>query len=267
MAGMPLNGEKMPAYTYGGVYRDCFDIQVARQVAEACGQSHHVLGLGPDFFKNFGALADDTVWLTDGSLDLCGTHEIYFSRLAGELASVRLTGNYGSEVLRSVSTFKFGSPSDSLFDRQLVSYANDESQAFAEVRAEHPVTFAAFKEVPWNLNGRFAAAQSQLVLRSPYMDNQVVSLMYQAPPNTRETNETSLRLIADLNPNLARIGTDMGYGGMSPAAVARIRQFYRYLLFKAEVVLQRRDATVGCTLRTHAPTSRARTRLSRAPQD
>ena len=234
MAGMPLNGEKMPAYTYGGVYRDCFDIQVARQVAEACGQSHHVLALGPDFFKNFGALADDTVWLTDGSLDLCGTHEIYFSRLAGELASVRLTGNYGSEVLRSVSTFKFGSPSATLFDRQLVSYANDESQAFAEVRAEHPVTFAAFKEVPWNLNGRFAAAQSQLVLRSPYMDNQVVSLMYQAPPNTRETNETSLRLIADLNPNLARIGTDMGYGGVSPVPVARIRQFYRYLLFKAE---------------------------------
>ena len=165
---------------------------------------------------------------------ICAAHEIYFSRLAGELSSVRLTGNYGSEVLRSVSTFKFGSPSESLFDRELVSYANDESQAFAEVRAEHPVTFSAFKEVPWNLNGRFAAAQSQLVLRSPYMDNQVVSLMYQAPPNTRETNETSLRLIADLNPNLARIGTDMGYGGLSPAPVARMRQFYRYLLFKAE---------------------------------
>ena len=234
MAGMPVDGEQMPAYTYGGVYRDCFDIQVARQVADACGQSHHVLGLGPDFFKNFGTLADETVWLTDGSLDLCGTHEIYFSRLARELSGVRLTGNYGSEVLRSVSTFKFGSPSETLFDRELVSYANDESQAFAEVRAEHPVTFSAFKEVPWNLYGRLAAAQSQLVLRSPYMDNEVVSLMYQAPPNTRETNETSLRLIADLNPSLARIGTDMGYGGLSPAPVARMRQFYRYLLFKAE---------------------------------
>src|SRR5262245_66608887 len=66
------------------------------------------------------------------------------------------------------------------------------------------------------------------------MDNEVVLLMYQAPPNSRETNETSLRLIADLNPRLARIGTDMGYGGLSAAPVARVRQIYRYLLFKAE---------------------------------
>jgi asparagine synthase (glutamine-hydrolysing) len=234
MAGMPVNGVRMPAYTYGGVYRDCFDIHVAREVAQACGQTHHVLGLGPDFFQNFGTLAEETVWLTDGSLDLCGTHEIYFSRLARGLSTVRLTGNYGSEVLRSVSTFKFGLPSETLFDRGVLKYTADASRAFAEVRAEHPVTFSAFKEVPWNLYGRFAAAQTQLVLRSPYMDNDVVALMYQAPPNTRETNETSLRLIADLNPTLARIGTDMGYGGLSPAPVARMRQFYRYLLFKAE---------------------------------
>jgi asparagine synthase (glutamine-hydrolysing) len=234
MAGIPANGVRMPAYTYGGVYRDCFDIHVAREVAQACGQTHHVLGLGPDFFQNFGTLAAESVWLTDGSLDLCGTHEIYFSRLARELSTTRLTGNYGSEVLRSVSTFKFGLPSETLFDGGLLPYTADAARAFADVRAEHPVTFSAFKEVPWNLYGRLAAAQTELVLRSPYMDNDVVALMYQAPPNTRETNETSLRLIADLNPALARISTDMGYGGLSSPPVAKLRQFYRYLQFKAE---------------------------------
>ena len=234
MAGIPPGGGRMPAYTYAGVYRDCFDVQVAREVAEACGQTHQVLGLNEDFFRDFGVHAERTVWLTDGSLDLCGTHEVYFSRQARQLSPVRLTGNYGSEVLRSVSTFKFDPPSDVLFDRGMAPYTSEAERTFAEVRAEHPVTFSAFKEVPWNLFGRLAAAQSQLTLRSPYMDNEVVRLMYQAPPNTRETNETSLRLIADLNPRLARIGTDMGYGGVSPAPVARVRQLYRYLLFKAE---------------------------------
>jgi asparagine synthase (glutamine-hydrolysing) len=234
MAGMPQGSEGMPAYTYAGVYRDCFDVQVAREVAEACGQTHHVLGLNDDFFRDFGAHAERSVWLTDGALDLCGTHEVYFSRQARQLSPVRLTGNYGSEVLRSVSTFKFDPPSDVLFDRGMMPYVSEAGRSFAGVRAEHPVTFSAFKEVPWNLFGRLAAAQSQLTLRSPYMDNEVVRLMYQAPPNSRETNETSLRLIADLNPRLARIGTDMGYGGLSAAPVARVRQIYRYLLFKAE---------------------------------
>ncbi len=102
MAGRPQLAEPTACYTYGGIYRDCFDMQVAHEVAAACGQRHHVIALGADFFTNFPALAEQTVWLTDGCLDICGSHEVYLSRRARELAQVRLTGNYGSEVLRSV---------------------------------------------------------------------------------------------------------------------------------------------------------------------
>ena len=96
------------------------------------------------------------------------------------------------------------------------------------------MTFAAFKEIPWNLYGRLAAAQTALTLRSPYMDNDLVALMYQAPPHTRETNETSRRLIADLSPRLAAIATDMGYGGTAPAATAVFQGCIVTPLFKAE---------------------------------
>src|SRR5262249_11958256 len=43
MAGMPPGRPPGPAYTYAGVYRDCYDIGIARQVARVCGQTHHVL--------------------------------------------------------------------------------------------------------------------------------------------------------------------------------------------------------------------------------
>ena len=66
------------------------------------------------------------------------------------------------------------------------------------------------------------------------MDNELVALMYRAPTHTRETNETSRRLIADLSPKLAAIGTDMGYGGTTPAPLAAIKRLHRYVLFKAE---------------------------------
>jgi asparagine synthase (glutamine-hydrolysing) len=102
------------------------------------------------------------------------------------------------------------------------------------MRDEHPVTFAAFQEIPWHLFGRLSVAQSELTLRTPYMDNALVPLLYQAPPGTRVTNATALRLIADLDPRLGAIMTDMGYGGHAPAVIARARQLHRYLLFKAE---------------------------------
>jgi asparagine synthase (glutamine-hydrolysing) len=234
MAGMPSDGGEMRSYTYGGAYRDCFDVGVAREVATACGRPHQVIPLGTDFFENFSTLAEQTVWLTDGCLDLCGTHEIYFSRQAKTLSSIRLTGNYGSEILRSVSTFKYNAPPAGLFDREAVSSTVDAERSFGALRAQHPVTFAAFSEIPWNLFGRVAAAQTALTLRSPYMDNELVALMYRAPLGTRETNETSRRLIADLSPRLAAIATDMGYGGTTPAPLAAIKRLHRYVLFKAE---------------------------------
>src|SRR2546425_33848 len=234
MAGRPQLAGPTACYTYGGVYRDCFDVQVAHEVAAACGQRHHVIALGADFFTNFPALAEQTVWLTDGCLDICGSHEVYLSRRARELAPVRLTGNYGSEVLRSATTFKHTAPSEGLFDVAVAPYLREAEASFAEMNVGHSVSFAAFKEIPWHLYGRLAAAESQLIVRSPYMDNDLVALMYQAPPQLRRTNEIMLRLISEMSPSLFRIGTDMGYGVNGPRLAAYLRRLHRYLLFKAE---------------------------------
>lgn len=236
MAGMPAGLDPMPSYTYSGAYRDCYDIKIARDVAASCGQRHQVISLGPEFFRNFSTLAEETVWATDGCLDLCGTHEIYFSKQARRLSPVRLTGNYGSEVLRSVSTFKFNPPPPVLFEPAAVAATTAARESLADIRATHPVTFAAFQEIAWNLFGRLAAAQSQLTLRTPYLDNAVVALMYQAPAQIRENNSISRRLIADLNPRLAAIPTDMGYEPAQRGSFPRgfVRRVYRYAQFKAE---------------------------------
>ena len=49
---------------------------------------------------------DKTVSVTDGCFGATGAHELYLNAKARELAPIRLTGNFGSEVLRSMSTFK-----------------------------------------------------------------------------------------------------------------------------------------------------------------
>src|SRR6185503_10455385 len=88
------------------IYRDCMDVKVARQVARICGQSHQVIPVDRRFLAEFPKLAEQTIHLTDGTMDVSGSPDLFANRLAREIAPVRLTGNYGGEVLRSLVAFK-----------------------------------------------------------------------------------------------------------------------------------------------------------------
>src|SRR5206468_10973908 len=111
-------------------------------------------------------------------------HEIYFNAQGRQLSPVRLTGNFGGEVFRSVSTFKPLRLEPRLMNHSLtcaVTAAAEESPG----AGAHPVTFAAFREIPWSLFGLLAAGRSQVTFRTPYLDNELVALAYRAPAAQR----------------------------------------------------------------------------------
>ena len=72
-----------------------------RPVAAVCGLQHQPLRIGSDFLRDFGTYLDRTVSVTDGCAGATSSHEIYFNAQARQLSPVRLTGNFGSEVVRS----------------------------------------------------------------------------------------------------------------------------------------------------------------------
>ena len=41
----------LPTYTFGGMFRDCRDVQLARKVADVCGQTHQVITVGKEFLS------------------------------------------------------------------------------------------------------------------------------------------------------------------------------------------------------------------------
>lgn len=96
------------------------------------------------------------------------------------------------------------------------------------------LSFIAFKQVPWHHCSRLAVEQSQLTMRAPFLDNDLLELTYQAPPDVAASREPSLRLIADGNPSLSRIPTDRGVlHGPLPVA-SRVNHAYQEFTFRAE---------------------------------
>jgi asparagine synthase (glutamine-hydrolysing) len=174
------------------------------------------------------------VFLTDGCVDVGRSPDLYINERAREIATVRMTGNYGGEVLRRVRAFKPVEPLPGLFRPEFLSYVRQAGGTYAGLLRGHPLSFAVFRQAPWHHYGVLALEQTQLSLRSPYLDNDLVRTVFRAPEAALANNEVCLRLIADGNAALRRIRTDRGLGGgpgrFSVAASRGLLEF----LFKAE---------------------------------
>lgn len=234
MSCMHLDEGKLPCYTFGGMFRDPFDVKVARKIARASGQRHEVIRVDGRFLSEFPKLAERTIWLTDGSMDVTGSPDLFVNRLAREIAPIRITGNYGSEVLRSVRSFKPNPPSDKIFHADFKPYVQRAVKTYNDASKGHRLSFTVFKQMPWHHYGRLALEQSQMTQRSPFLDYELIQKVYQAPPETTKKDEISLRLIVDGNPKLRQYMTDRGVGGDSNFLLSMVARFCLEFSFKAE---------------------------------
>lgn len=233
MACLPAGHLPSIAYTYAGEYGETLDCRIGARIAGLRGLGHRVLRIGGDFLRNYRDYVDRTVYITDGSAGALQAHEIYFSALAKKLAPIRLTGNFGSEILRGVSTFKCVNLDPNLIDPHFMAAYNSADAAVAPQSA-HPVTHAAFREIPWHLFGTVTAARAHLAFRTPYLDNELVQLAYRAPPQLRRSSAPALRLLQDSDPRLCFIPTDRGVSSRPGRLRALLRRSAAEITFKLD---------------------------------
>ena len=220
-------------YTFSNPAHKTLDDKIAARVAAVCGMKHQLLPLQPDFFSDFGAHADRTVFITDGAFGLTGAHEIYSHRMARELSPIRLTGNYGSEVFRGISTFKPLGLNPHIFNPGF-AHAVDVAAGQLAIHKTQPDTFALFKEIPWNLFGSVAAGRSQVTFRTPYLDNALVKLAYRSPAHLRKSSLPASRLVKAGSKILSEIPTDRGFSDSNRGVKFMSRRVFAEVTFKLD---------------------------------
>jgi len=219
-----------PCYTFGSTYRDNQDVILARKVAQICGQTHEVIITGKEFLSRFAHYAERSIYLTDACVDLGRSPDLYVNEKAREIAPVRVVGTYGSEMLLHAIMFKATPPADGLFHPDVLPQIHAASDTYYASQQVHPVTFVAFRQSPWHHYGVLGLEQTQVAVRSPYLDNDVVKVVYQAPGSVAANEAGRLRLIRDGSPGLAGLRTDRGIGGLNSILTRGFLEF----LFKAE---------------------------------
>jgi asparagine synthase (glutamine-hydrolysing) len=231
MAWHKAQPNSLPCYTWGSMYRDHEDVKLARRVAKVCEQPHQVITAGTEFLSQFAHYAERTIHLTDGCVDLSRSPDLYMQEKIRELSPVRVVGTYGSEIMMQAVMFKAGAPAAGLFE-PLSEQIGAGIDTYNAARQIHPISFVAFRQSPWHHYGVLGLEQTQVAIRSPFLDNEVVKSAYRAPgPDVLATNEkVRARLIREGNPALARIRTDRGYGGLN----SELTRLYLQFFFKAE---------------------------------
>lgn len=224
--------KSLPCYTFGGMFRECQDVRLARRVAKVRQQPHEVLTVGKEFLSQFQRYAERSVYLTEGGVDVYRASDLYVSERARNLAPVKVVGTYGSEIVRHMVMFKPMAPSPELFRPDFMPAVEQAGKTYSELRRQHPVTFAAFSQSPWYHSRILSLEQSQLSVRSPFLDNDFVRTVFRAPKDLRD--DVRLRLIRDGDSTLASIRTDRGIGGNSGALSGAVYRAAMEFTFKAE---------------------------------
>jgi asparagine synthase (glutamine-hydrolysing) len=230
MAWRKAKQDSLPCYTFGSMYRDNEDVKLARRVAQICGQSHEVITTGEEFLSRFAHYAERTIYLTEAGVDLSRSPDLYANEKARLIAPIRMVGTYGSEMLLHAVMFKAEEPVAGLFQKELLIQTKRAVETYDASRRGHPVTFIAFRQSPWHHFGVLGLEQTQVGVRTPYLDNELVETIYKSPGPVAINEEGRIRLIREGNPALAQLRTDRGLGDQKNPVLHAFLEF----LFKAE---------------------------------
>jgi len=202
----------LPCYTFGSMYRDNQDVRLARKVARICGQPHQTITTGEEFLSRFPHYAERTTYLTDGCVDLSRSPDLYVNERVREIAPIRIVGTYGSEILLRAVMFKAEEPATGLISSDLLPQIRTAKETYATACRAHPVTFVAFRQSPWHHFGVLGLEQTQVAVRSPYLDNDLVKTAYRAPGPAAINEAVRVRLVREGDTALARLRTDRSFG-------------------------------------------------------
>ena len=236
LAAAAKQDQPLPCYTFGGLWGETFDIQMARKLAEICNQSHAVIRIDEKFLRGFSEYAQKNVYISDGTHDAFGAHDVYFNEIAKNIAPVRLTGKFGSEVVRSKRLIPNVDFPKYLMQPSFAPLLDEVLTIATHGKMSNSLTRAVTEDIPWYEYGRVSVEQSALTLRTPYMDNALVKLMYRAPEGVRLSRELQVRYIKDQFPELANVPTDMGKPRKNGEPPGKLAHGFYWALAKAEYI-------------------------------
>jgi len=244
----PAPGE-LPCYTFGGSYRDIMDVRIAKRVSKVCQQPHRILRLEDDeLLSNYPSYAERSIYISDGLEGADKADVLSFNKMAREIGPIRMTGKYGSQVLKGVVGFQERPPDSRIIAEGFKEYLEIATQTCSQIKKGADLSFLLFCAIPWWWNGFVALETSQIEIRSPFLDNDLINVLYQAPKLENDFGaKFELGLISQTKPELMSIPTTGTFGGNYPLIISKSIKAFIKLLLTLDKIYIREELPFGMT--------------------
>jgi asparagine synthase (glutamine-hydrolysing) len=236
LATLRGQSRKHVSYTFGGAWGELFDVSTSRKIAGVYGQKHKVIPADERFLRGFADYARRAVYISDGTHEAFGAHDVFQNEIAREIAPIRLTGKFGSEIVRTRRLIPTISYRRELLLPEIARMVQRLPKYVETNPSKNDLTRVLGEEIPWHEYPRVSVEQSQLVLRTPYMDNELVKLMYRAPAQARAEANLQERYVRERAPEFAQFVTNLGRFKSRNPALTRMFYYFFWALFKVEYI-------------------------------
>ena len=246
LACSDLEPGQMPCYTFGIKNRNTHDVRIAPLVAKACHQPHSILEIDEkQFLKNYPENVEEMIYQSDGSGNVLNLDLYHLNKMSRQISQIRMTGKYGTEVLKNGRGLKQDtSPHKSLIDNDFIPFLTEARVTRSTLPPSTDFIFYLYSDLPWWWHKYIAIESTQVDVRSPYLDNDLVKLVHQAPTMSTEAREKiQLKLIAHYNPALLQIPST----SLHRESEFAIPRLYKKFTVTAEKVFGREKVPFGLT--------------------
>jgi asparagine synthase (glutamine-hydrolysing) len=208
-ACLPDYYRRRKTITFGSMYRNSRDVRIGKKVSDLCGFEHHTLRINKEFLNDYSQHFARAIYISDGMIDATNADTIYLNHLAREFAPVRITGKFGSQVLGRVKrALRNRLPNPSLIHHDFNHHIFAVSDSLVQFKNERNLTFVLSKEIPWYWARYTIPEMSQLIVRTPFIDNDLISLLYRAPREGFDGSAFELDTINKKNRELLAVQTN-----------------------------------------------------------
>ena len=198
-------GKKLPLYTFAGHQSDSNDVKIARELARITDNPYHKIILGTEYLENFSKWVEKAVYISDGLSTVSRCQEYYANIKVRQFGTIRLTGKYGSQLVRGVTNLHENSPTLQIFSKEYrEKYSNS-----ASVSQSKDLSYVLRYELPQLESQAQSQEMAALFVRTPYMDNKFVELMLKAP-NMEDSSKLQKLIIAENTPDWINLPTNRG---------------------------------------------------------
>ena len=203
LSNLQCSSDRYHFYSYGNHHDDTPDLADARSIAATFKQILHEYMLDENFADSFPSYAEKAVYLSDGTMNITGAVDLYLDQCLTEYARNKISPAYGSAVLRNANGIYLNSINKTYFtaDFQEIMAAKLMRQNNNNCKSH---INNIYRSIACN-HGLMAINEYQFVVKTPYIDNEIVKLMFRAPDDVIDTSELSLRLWRDGNGKLATV--------------------------------------------------------------